>query len=459
MKTGIILPHGEKVDQEKRQGHLNAFSLAGIGIGGVIGAGFFLGSGLAVREAGPSVTLAFLLGGMVMMQVLGAMTSINVNRLEPGSFRVYVQEFLGSYAGFLLGWSVFISSILGVGSEAIAMGVFAHYWFPHLPLPIFAMSFLVIIILMNMMNMDKFGKIESGMAALKVIALLAFILIGGYALFLHSNFSPQRPFSGWIAFFPKGYFGLLQSMLVIIFSFAGISAVAMAGRQVTRPLVEIPRAGMMMSIGAIGLYVLSMLVLVMILAWNSVSTNKSPFVQAFQTIGFNWAAIAMNGIILLAAFSVMAASYYASIELLVSLSTAKQAPSYFLQHSHRGFYRNAWLAVAIGALIVVGMSFLLPSSIYNYLISASSYFTFLNWSLNLVTYLIWRKKKKENETFDSRLIWGRPGAYGTIIAIVILFIMSLRVHDFRMGFYAAAGFISMISISYVFWSRKHLHLT
>lgn len=329
LKTGVVLPRGEKAEKEKRQGQLNAYSLAGLGIGGVIGAGYFLGSGLAVREAGPSVTLAFLLGGLIMMQVLGAMTSINVNRLEPGSFRVYVQEFMGSYAGFLLGWTVFISSILGIGSEGIAMGVFAHYWFPHVPLPIFAMSFMVIIILLNMMNMKNFGRIESGMAALKAFALLAFIVLGGYALFFHSGFTPQHPFAGGHAFFPKGYSGLLQSMLVVVFSFAGISAIAMAGNQVSRPRVDIPKASMYMTIGAIALYVLSMLVLVTVTAWNTVSTNKSPFVNAFDVMGYTWAATGMNVIILLAAFSVMAASYYASIELLVSLSTAKQGPRFF----------------------------------------------------------------------------------------------------------------------------------
>ena len=127
-----LAPGGKNLPPS-HHGGLNAYSLAGLGIGGVIGAGFFLGSGLAVREAGPSVSLAFLIGGIIMMQVLGAMTSINVNRLEHGSFRVYIEHFLGSYAGFLVGWAVFISSILGIGSEAIAMGVFAHFWVPRYP--------------------------------------------------------------------------------------------------------------------------------------------------------------------------------------------------------------------------------------------------------------------------------------------------------------------------------------
>lgn len=452
LKTGVILPRGEKPVEADR-GRLNAFSLAGLGIGGVIGAGFFLGSGLAVRQAGPSVSLAFLIGGLIMMQVLGAMTSINVNRLEHGSFRVYVEEFLGSYAGFLIGWAVFISSVLGVGSEAIAMGVFAHYWLPHIPLPVFAMSFMVIIILLNAMNMQNFGRIESGMAAVKVLALLAFILLGGYALFTHGIYAKSNPFTAH-GFFPKGAPGLLQSMLVVIFSFSGISALAMASSEVSKPKVDIPKAARLMTFGSIGLYVLAMIVLVSISSWNTVSTSKSPFVHAFNVIGMNWAASGLNVIVLLAAFSVMAASYYASIQLIVSLSVAKKGPRLFLQHTRRGFYQNAWLAVAVGTLIVVGMSFLLPATLYNYLVSASSYFTFLNWTLNIITYLIWLKKRRENETFKSGLIWGRPGAYGTIAAILVLFFMSLRVHDFLMGFYAAFGFIAVISLSYFVWLRR-----
>lgn len=452
VKTGIELPHGEK--PEAHHGGLNAFSLAGLGIGGVIGAGFFLGSGLAVREAGPSVSLAFLLGGLIMMQVLGAMTSINVNRLERGSFRVYVEEFLGSYAGFLLGWSVFISSILGIGSEAIAMGVFVHLWFPHIALPILATSFTVIIILMNIMNMENFGRVESGMSAIKILAILAFIILGGYAILSKIGLPNASPFSSIKTFFPKGYSGFFQSMLVVIFSYSGISAVAMAGTEVSNPRVEVPRATRYMSYGTISLYVLSMFVLVMVTAWNSFPAKKSPFVHAFEVIGMDWAALGLNVVILLAAFSVMAASYFASIQLIVSLSVAKMGPRFFLQHSRRGFYRNAWLAVAVGVLIVMGMSFLLPSSLYNYLISASSYFTFLNWTLNIVTYLIWRKKRREDETFDSRLVWGSPGAYGTILVILLFFVISLRVHDFRMGFFAAATFIIIISVAYVFWNRR-----
>lgn len=101
---------------------LNAYSLAGLGIGGIIGSGLFLGSAISIKQAGPSVILAFLLSGFIISQVLGAMTSISINRPVTGSFKVYAEQFLGKYIGFLIGWNVYVSNVLSIGSEAIRSG-------------------------------------------------------------------------------------------------------------------------------------------------------------------------------------------------------------------------------------------------------------------------------------------------------------------------------------------------
>lgn len=125
----------------------------------------------------------------------------------------------------------------------------------------------------------------------------------------------------------------------------------------------------------------------------------------------------------------------------------------FLKHAKSSLYPYAWLAVAAGCLIVVGLSFLLPAALYNYLVSASSYITFLNWVLNLVTFLVWRKKREEHETYQSKLVWGVSGAYASLFAIMVLFVMSLRVADFRMGFYAALCFFLLITTAYAVWKK------
>lgn len=431
---------------------LNVLTLTGIGIGGIIGAGYFLGSSLAIHEAGPSVVLAFLLGGVIMMQVLGAITSINVNRLARGSFRVYIERFLGPYFGFLIGWTVFTSGIFTLASEALASGTFFRYWLPTVPLPIISTIFLVLVIIINSFGVRNLGRIELLAALVKIMLLVFFIGLGILVIYGHSKGLTPPPVS-IRGIFPNGATGFLQSMLVVIFAFSGISAIAMASSEVKDPRRDINRATIYTSIGITLLYAVSMLILVYITPWQSVYIQQSPFVQTFHTLGIKWAAGAINGVILIATFSVMAATYYASMQMLISLANAGKAPSILKRVSEGGNFFNAWLVVAGGSITVIAFSYVASHKLFNYLISASSYSTFLNWSLNLLVYLIWLKRKGPEETYQSPLILGRWGAYVTLMAIFYLLFISLKVPDFRTGFYAETVVVVTYTILYFVWSR------
>ena len=94
---------GQTVQQSAKKGALGVPQLILIGVGGIIGAGFFLGAGLPIRTAGPAVLIAFLLGAIVTAQVAGALTSLAVYQPVKGSFMVYTQEYIGNFAGFLEG--------------------------------------------------------------------------------------------------------------------------------------------------------------------------------------------------------------------------------------------------------------------------------------------------------------------------------------------------------------------
>ncbi|GKU23209.1 amino acid permease [Clostridium folliculivorans] len=427
--------------------HLNAYSLAGIGIGSIIGAGFFLGTSLAINQAGPSVVLAFLFGGIIMSQVLGAMTNISINRPVRGSFRVYTEEFLGRFTGFLLGWILFVSGILSVGSEAIASAVFLKYWI-HEPLPILSLIVLLIVICINALGTKYFGLIESGMGLLKIIVLIFFVLIG--VIFISkSGFSlAKNPFSNYSSFFPNNISGFLQSMLIVVFTYSGISAVAMATNEVRNPKKDIPKATIILTLGIVVLYVVSMFIIVSVVNWDSINVDLSPFVQSLNVMGITWASSIINLIILIATVSVMAGSFYGCTQMLVSLAEAKEAPNRFAKATKRGLYRDSWILTAIASLAVVAISFILGTKLFNYLIAASSYISFLNWVLNLLTYIVWLKKRDKKDIYKSPLIFGKVGAYTTIFVIIGLFLVSLTVKDFRMGFYSMAIVTLIICAAY-----------
>lgn len=433
---------------------LNAYSLTGIGIGSLIGAGFFLGSSLALNQAGPSVILAFLLGGLIMSQVLGAMTSISINRTSNRTFRYFSEEMLGPYIGILLGWIVFFSGILTICSEALASGIFLKYWFPHISGTFFAFIILLIVIGINALGIRNLSFIETGMALIKILVLIAFIVLGLVFIVNHGITVVPNPFTNSHNFFPKGIQGMLRSMLIVIFTYSGVSAIAMAASEVRDPKKEIPKASVMVTIGIIFLYLSSISIIVMLINCNSVNTSESPFVSALSKIGIGAASAIMNAVILISTLSVMLASFYSSTRMLVSLSRKYKLFAPFTKETPNHFYRNAWALVSILTLLIIGISLLMSSSFFNYLISSSSYFTFFNWSVNLLTFLVWRKRNRNELKTRSPLIYGNAGVYITLAVIVLLFVLSLSVKDFRIGFYISLIITAIISILYLFSSRK-----
>lgn len=429
---------------------LNAYGLAGIGIGGIVGSGFFLGSAIAIKQAGPSVILSFVFGGLIMSQVLGAMTSISINRPVIGSFRVYTEQFLGKFTGYLLGWIIYVSGILGTAAEAIAAAVFLKYWMPKLSVAILALSVITLVILINMLQMKYFSYIESGMAATKIALMIAFIVIGLMFILSHGVQVKPPPFSKLQNFFPNNISGLLQSMLIVVFTYSGISTIAMATSDVKNPSLSIPKATLIVTTGIVALYTLIMIIIVLTIDSRVINVNSSPLIQSLSSMNIKSASDIINGIILIATFSVMIGNYYSCDQMIISLSEAKEAPSIFNKRTKKDFYMNAWIFTGTTSMLIVMGSFLLSAKLFNYLVSASSYFSFFNWVINLIVYIIWQKKRSNEENFKSPLIWGNIGAYGTIIVILAIFFMSLKVQDFRIGFYMATGITILISFSYKF---------
>jgi L-asparagine transporter-like permease len=433
---------------------LNAYSLAGIGIGGIIGAGFFLGSSMAINQAGPSVILAFLFGGLIMSQVLGSMTSISINRPVQGSFRVHTEEFLGKYMGFMLGWVILISGVLTLASEAIATGIFVKYWIPKLPSAVIAMVAIIIAIVINGLGTKYFGLIETIMAFIKMAVLIIIIVLGSLFLFQNGMIVKPNPFGSFHSFFPNQVVGFLKSMLIVIFTYNGFNTVDMVTSEVRKPCYEVPKATVILTIGITFLYVTAMAVIISSVDWNQINTTVSPFVQSFNRMGFGWASALINGVILVATLSVMIGSLYGCVQMLVSLAGAKEAPAFLRKRTAGGMYPNSMAAVGSVTILVVLLGFLLGTKLFNYLISSSAYFSFFNWTISLITYIKWLKHRREKEIYNSPLIKGRWSAYASIFVIIALLIISLGVRDFRIGFYVALSITVLASVFYKAFKLK-----
>lgn len=446
--------------KEQQTGSLSARELAFIGIGGIIGAGFFLGSGLAIRTAGPAVLLAFVLGAFITAQVTGSLTSMAIDHPEEGSFKAYADRYMGRFIGFLQGWLYYISSILTISSEAVASAIFTRMWSPHMPLWVLAAAYALLGLLVNAFGIKNFGRVESLMSTVKIAALLGFIVYT--AILVFSGVFSLEESSGGSAFgqtrfmaqpfFPHGLNGFMQSMLIVIFTYAGIGVFGTAAGK-ARDNQSIDRGAMWTVLSLMFLYITSIFLVITIEPWSNMSTNVSPFVAALKNTGVPAAVTFFNGVILVAAFSVMAGSIFSANQILASLANEREAPRWVHRHGTGGSQVGALGMTAGGIALALVVSILLPANVYNFLISASSFCAFFNWFLILWTFLRWRHHA--TNAFISRLALGQPmSTLVTMVLIVVLAGYALLQHDQRFGFYAFLTILSGIIVLFMLFRKR-----
>ncbi|MHB1627211.1 MAG: amino acid permease [Bacilli bacterium] len=482
---------------------MTVVQLAFISVGGVIGAGFFLGSGVPVEAAGPSVLIAFLLGGLATAHVVGALTTMAVNHPAEGSFKAYADLYIGPFAGFLQGWVYYVASILTISSEAVAMSIFTHLWLPDIPTWLTASAYALVILVINAFGVSGFDRAESLMSVVKIAAMIGLIIFLAGEWLIRTSGPAHSVAQG--GFFPHGFSGLLQAMLIVIFAYAGIGVFGTAATQVENPRT-IDRGAWITMLALVILYTLSIGLLLLSEPWQQVNTSASPFVLALARSGAPFLAPVFNAVILVASFSVMAGSVYSANQILASLGEEREGPSFA---TYTAGPRHAQIgALAVTACCVagaIGISYLLPDNVYSFLISASSFCNLFMYALILWSFLRWRKSSQTKRkrlsqkiaagAFSSRLsaargrhespsrqnihtgnpvrvhdrindrsdrdakisslAFGQPATtYITLLFFLILSAYALWRADQRTGFYAFLAIIAVFSIAYLLLRRR-----
>jgi L-asparagine transporter-like permease len=454
-KTGLrpsVHPFNPIQKRDSSGGELSANQLVFVGVGGIIGAGFFLGAGMPIHLAGPSVLFAFIIGAVITGQVVGAISSVSVSHPVSGSFKAHADMFIGPFAGYMQGWIYYLASILTISSEATAMAVFVRVFIPQIPTLVSTIVFAAIILLLNAFGVKNFNQIESLMSIVKIAALVGFIVFAAVMLFQPASRGGLALFSSGGSLFPHGFSGLMQSMLIVIFSYAGIGVFASAASEIKQPK-KLDFSAIMTMVILAGLYLLSVGLLLSMEPWQTMGTKSSPFVDALQHTGIVWLAYVLNAVILVASFSVMIGAVFSANQILFNMGESDEAPNFVTRVSKKGVQYGALIATTVCIAVSIGISNLLPANVYNFLISASSFFTFFTWILILWTFLRWKRRDEQNRHI-SRLTFGQPvSTILTMVAILVLTVYALMERDQRIGFYASVFFGLCVACSYLFVKR------
>src|SRR5580765_1985080 len=152
--------------------------LSMIAIGGVIGAGLFVGSGVVLSESGPGSFIAYALSGFLVIMVMRMLAEMAVANPSTGSFADYARNALGGWAGFSVGWLYWYFWVIIVGFEAIAGAKIVQYWIPGIPLWLCSLVLLTAMTATNLFSVSSFGEFEFWFAGIKVAAIVLFLALG-----------------------------------------------------------------------------------------------------------------------------------------------------------------------------------------------------------------------------------------------------------------------------------------
>jgi AAT family amino acid transporter/aromatic amino acid transport protein AroP len=151
-----------------------------IALGGAIGTGLFFGAAKSIQLTGPSIVLAYIIGGLVMYIIMRALGEMVVHEPNSGAFSHYAHKYVGAYLGFLSGWYAWLEYTIVCMLEITAITYFLDLWFPGIPHWITIAAILVIFFAINIINVNLFGEFEFWFAGIKVVTIIAMIIFALY---------------------------------------------------------------------------------------------------------------------------------------------------------------------------------------------------------------------------------------------------------------------------------------
>jgi len=377
-----------------RQG-LSQRQLSMIALGGVIGAGLFVGSGVVIRDTGPAAFLTYLLCGLLIvlvMRMLGEMAAANPST---GSFADYAAQALGGWAGFSVAWLYWYFWVIVVGFEAVAGGKVLGYWV-HAPLWLLSLCLMLVMTAINLFSVGSFGEFEFWFAGIKVAAIGLFLVVGTVFVLVSDRHPRLANLTAHGGFFPRGVGAVFAAVVVVIFSMVGAEIVTVAAAESSDPQRAVERATRSV-VARIGIFFVgSVFLLVVILPWDSVEPGASPYVAALRQIGLPGADQVMNAVVLTAVLSCLNSGLYTASRMLFVLAQRGQAPVRLADVSGRGVPHTAILWSSAIGFGCVAMAWVAPDTVFLFLLNSSgAVILFVYWLIALSQIVLRRRTPAE----------------------------------------------------------------
>ncbi|CAO3305493.1 MULTISPECIES: amino acid permease [unclassified Pseudomonas] len=436
---------------------LSARHIRFMALGSAIGTGLFYGSASAIKLAGPSVLLAYIIGGIAIYMMMRALGEMAVRNPVSGSFAQYATQYLGSFPGFLTGWSYAFSMLVVCLADVTAFGVYMSYWFPDTPRWIWVLGIVFFIGALNLCSVKVFGELEFWLSLLKVTAIASMIVAGLAVLIFGIKLGTASEVTTGLSnlwqhggFFPNGVSGMIASFTVVMFAFGGIEMIGITAGEAKNPQQVLPRAINSVPLRILMFYVLTLFVLMAIYPWPKIGSEGSPFVQIFSGLGIKSAATLLNIVVISAALSAINSDIFAAGRIMYGMAQSGQAPASFSRLSRFGVPWMTVIVMATALLLGVLLNYLFPENLFMILASVVTFSIVWVWLMILLSQVAMRRQmtRTEVEALHFPVPFWPVGPACAIVFMVFIFCVLGWYPETRMALYVGIGWLALLSAGY-----------
>jgi GABA permease len=394
-----------------------------IGLGGVIGAGLFVGSGVVIRAAGPAALLSFVITGLLVVLVMRMLGEMAVALPAVGSFYEYARlafsdrPRLGELAGFLSGWMYWYFWVIVVALEAVAGADLVRFWLPNQPAWLISLVLLLSLTVTNLVSVKSFGEFEFWFASIKVTAIVVFLAVAGaYVLGLWPGVAASvANLTAHGGFAPNGILPIMTGAVAVTGFYFGAELVTVAAAEAAEPAKAVAAATNSVITRALLFYVGSILLVVCLVPWDSPAIAM-PYVSALSAMRIPAAAQIMNAVILTAVLSALNSGLYASSRMLFALTRRGDAPAGLARLNRNGVPARAILLGTLFGYGAVVMSYVSPDTVFAFLVNSYGTVAIFVYVLIAVSQLRLRARLEREDPARLRVrMWAYP--YLTYVAI------------------------------------------
>ncbi len=437
-----------------------------IALGGVIGAGLFVGSGVLIQSTGPAAIISFLITGVLVVLVMRMLGEMAVAMPAVGSFYEYARLAwgdnvkAGELAGFLTGWMYWYFWVIVVALEAVAGAKLIQFWLPDLPAWIISLTLIVLLTATNMFSVKSFGEFEFWFASIKVAAIVVFLLLG--TLFVLGLWPGDTPgLTNLVAhggFAPNGIAPILTGAVAATGFYFGAEIVTIAAAECAEPKKAVARATNSVITRVLVFYVGSVLLVVAIVPWNSAGI-ATPYVSALEAMGVPAVANIMNAVVLTAVLSALNSGLYASSRMLFALTKRGDAPKGLAKLSGNGVPVRAILFGTVFGYASVIMSYVSPDTVFAFLVN--SYGTVAIFVYVLIAISQLRLRARLEQEAPERLLvrmWAYPYlTYVAIFGMIGIVVAMAFIPDQRTPLALGVVSLAVLLVAYLFrmfWGKR-----